>query len=77
MPILDTNPVIYEDGAMTALRNPNPSTVKIIPKGSQSAIIPNRRASALKRLSDIESELGRLTRLIVELRADVLHLTTD
>lgn len=55
---------------------------KIIPKSSQSAIIPDRRAKALKRLDDIETELGRLDRsvaalkgMIISLKSDVLHLT--
>lgn len=52
------------------------SQIRVV-KRDDCANIPNRRASALKRLADIESELGRLTRLVVELRADVLHLTTE
>jgi hypothetical protein len=51
--------------------------VKVIPKGSQSAIIPSRRDSALRRIEMIQTEMGRMQKLLDELRADVLHQTIE
>lgn len=51
--------------------------VKIVAKASQGAIIPDRRAVALKRIDDMKSEIGRLSRLLDELRADLLHVTIE
>lgn len=50
--------------------------IKIV-KQSDSAIIPDRKASLLKRISDMESELGRMQKLLNEMRADALHLTVE
>jgi hypothetical protein len=44
-------------------------------KPSQSDIIPNRCDTALKRVNDLHAEVGRMVKLIDELRADLLHLT--
>ena len=46
-------------------------------KQSQSGIIPDRRAVALKRISDMKAELGRMVKLLDEMRADLLHLTIE
>lgn len=48
-----------------------------IVKPQQSVIIPSRKEVAMKRLNDIETELGRMTRLLTELRADILSLTIE
>lgn len=48
-----------------------------IAKPQQSVIIPSHREAALKRLNDIETELGRMARLLTELRADILSLTIE
>ena len=76
---LTTEPEMYDQRALGALRSPNasPMTVKIIPKPSQSAIIPDRRAQLLRRIGNAQAEIGRLNKLLDEIRADVLHLTTE
>jgi hypothetical protein len=51
--------------------------IKVVKPPQQSAIIPSRRAMLLKRIGDMENELGRMTKLLAEVRADVLHLTTE
>jgi hypothetical protein len=48
-----------------------------IVKRPESVIIPSRRETLLKHIGDMESELGRMTKLLAEVRADVLHLTTE
>lgn len=48
-----------------------------VQKADGRAILPSRRDTALKRLDDFESELGRLKRLATELRADILALTVE
>lgn len=35
------------------------------------------KARLLKRVDDLESEFGRAMKLLRELRADVIHLTTE
>lgn len=51
--------------------------VKVIAKASQGAIISTRKAAILKRIGDAQSEIGRLNRLLDELRTDVLNLTIE
>ena len=51
--------------------------IKIIPKASQSAIIPDHKQQLLRRIGNAQAEIGRLNKLLDEIRADVLHLTTD
>lgn len=56
--------------------NSNVDVNKIrVVKASQSDIIPNRCDTALKRVNDLHAEIGRMVKLIDELRADLLHLT--
>jgi hypothetical protein len=50
--------------------------IKIV-KQPQSAIIPSRKAQALHRIEQMASELGRMQKLLDELRADVVHLTVE
>jgi hypothetical protein len=49
-----------------------PAPVKIIPKGSQSAIIPDRKVQLLRKIGNAQAEIGRLNKLLDEIRADVL-----
>lgn len=49
--------------------------VKIIPKASQSAIIPDHKQQLLRRIGNAQAEIGRLNKLLDEIRADVLQLT--
>lgn len=65
-------PIISTDMAM-ALVQP----IKVVKPSQESAIIPDRRAMLLKRIDDAQSELGRMSKLLNEIRADVLHLTTE
>jgi len=51
--------------------------IKVVKQSPQSAIIPNRRDAILKRIGDAQSELGRLNRLLDEIRAEVLHQTIE
>jgi hypothetical protein len=51
--------------------------IKVVKPSQQSAIIPSRRDVLLKRINDMETEIGRLGKLLAEVRADVLHLTTE
>jgi hypothetical protein len=50
--------------------------IKVV-KQPQSAIIPSRRETVLKCIGDMQNELGRMQKLLDELRADVLHLTVE
>jgi hypothetical protein len=50
--------------------------IKIV-KQSDSVIIPDRKASLMKRISDMETELGRMMKLLNEMRADATHLTVE
>jgi len=50
--------------------------IKII-KAKDACIIPNRKDALLKRMADMESELGRMVKLLNEMRADVLHLSVE
>lgn len=68
------NPVYIEGGDSGA---PEQVAVKIIPKASQSGIIPDRRQQLLRRIGNAQAEIGRLNKLLDEIRADVLHLTTE
>lgn len=51
--------------------------IKTVKQSQQSVIIPSRRDVALKRINDMQNELGRMQKLLDEVRADVLHLTTE
>lgn len=52
------------------------SEIKIA-KPSQSDILPTRKVQFLRRIELMETELGRMQKLLNELRADALHLTTE
>ena len=52
------------------------SQIKIA-KRSQSDILNSRKAQALHRIEQMASELGRMQKLLDELRADVVHLTVE
>jgi len=68
------------ESARERLRNksgpPSPAQIAIV-KQPQSAIIPSRRETALKRINDMQAELGRMNKLLDEMRADMLHLTIE
>ena len=46
-------------------------------KAKERVIIPSRREVVLKRIADMQAEIGRLNKLLDEMRADVLHLLVD
>jgi hypothetical protein len=46
-------------------------------KPNNNAILPDHKAQLLRRIGNAQSELGRLNKLFDEIRADVLHLTTE
>lgn len=46
-------------------------------KAPQTFILADRKVTLLKRMTDMESELGRMTKLLKEMRADVLHLSVE
>jgi hypothetical protein len=46
-------------------------------KPNESAIIPDHKAQLLRRIGNAQAEIGRLNKLLDEIRADVLHLTTE
>lgn len=46
--------------------------VKIIPKSSQSAIIPDRKVQLLRKIGNAQAEIGRLNKLLDEIRLEVL-----
>jgi hypothetical protein len=46
-------------------------------KSADCAIVPSRKAQALHRIEQMASEVGRMQKLLDELRADVLHLTIE
>lgn len=50
--------------------------IKIV-KPQDHVIVPDRRLQLLRRIDLIETELGRMQKLVNELRADALHLTTE
>lgn len=50
--------------------------IKVV-KPDERAIISDRKAQILQRIGAIQSEVGRMNKLLNELRADVLHLTTE
>ena len=50
--------------------------IKIL-KADERGIIPSRRSQMLRRIELMETELGRMQKLLNELRADALHLTTE
>jgi hypothetical protein len=61
--------------------NPAPLSVRLVKsvatKPPTSANISTKRDGMLKRIGDMEAEIGRLSRLARELRADLLELTTE
>jgi len=74
---------ILADGEITAASSLTASEprrvlkqIRVI-KSDDRAIIPTRKDSALRRVEMIQSEMGRIQKLIDELRADVLHLTIE
>ena len=46
-------------------------------KPNNNAILPDRKDVLLRRIGNAQSEIGRLNKLLDEIRADVLHLTTE
>ena len=67
-----------------------PSNVAAMISGRQITVIKNiaqesvdsvrireHRVVALKRINDMQNELGRMTKLLDEMRADLLHLTVE
>lgn len=46
-------------------------------KPNESAIIPDHKQQLLRRIGNAQAEIGRLNKLLDEIRADVLHLTTE
>lgn len=48
-----------------------------IVKSADRGIIPDHRAQLLRRIEIAQTEVGRLNKLLDEIRADVLHLTTE
>lgn len=67
--------VVLPKGTKIAVTD-GPRQIKIV-KQSDSAIIPDRKAALMKRISDMETELGRMAKLLSEIRADALHLTVE
>lgn len=49
--------------------------IKVVKPDDQRAIIGARKAQLLQRIGTMQSEVGRMNKLLNELRADVLHLT--
>ena len=54
---------------------PSPS-IKIVKPVTRDAIL-RRKSDALRRIDNMASELGRMQKLLSELRADVLHITVE
>lgn len=52
------------------------STIRLV-KAKETSILPNRKEALLKGIDNMESELGRMTKLLREMRADVLHLSVE
>lgn len=46
-------------------------------KPDARGIVPLKREAVLKRINDMENEVGRLSRLLRDLRADILELTIE
>lgn len=46
--------------------------VEIIPKSSQSVNIPDHKQQLLRKIGNAQSELGRLNKLLDEIRSEVL-----
>jgi hypothetical protein len=60
--------------------NTYPHEVRLVKSAAlpeKSVIIPSRKDSLLKRMSDMESELGRMVKLLNEMRADATHLSVE
>lgn len=51
--------------------------IKVVKPSQDHVILPSKRALVLKRINDMENEIGRLSRLARELRADVLELMVE
>lgn len=51
--------------------------VKVVKQSENHATLPTKRERALKRIHDMQNEVGRLNRLLDELRADVLELGVE
>lgn len=51
--------------------------IKVVKPSQECAILPSRKVQALQRIENMASELGRMQKLLDELRADLLHLTTE
>lgn len=54
-----------------------PREIKVVKSDEQHAIVPDRKAQLLRRIELMETEMGRMIKLLNELRADVLHLTIE
>lgn len=50
-----------------------PQTISLA-NSKEFSILPNRKAALLKRIDDMESEMGRLSKSLREIRAGILHL---
>lgn len=50
--------------------------IKVV-KPEDHAIISSRKSQLLRRIENAQSEVGRLNKLLDEIRADVLRLTVD
>ena len=50
--------------------------IKIV-KPDPAALVSGRRDALLRRIGNAQSEIGRLNKLLDEIRADVLHLTVE
>ena len=55
----------------------NPVQQIHVVKPNNGAILADRRQQLLRRIGNAQSEIGRLNKLLDEIRADVLHLTTE
>lgn len=77
-----STPVIFdEQKAMAAMLDKGveykgPFKVTIV-KPQPIGINCERRDALLRRIGNAQSEIGRLNKLLDEIRADVLHLTVD
>ena len=75
---MSLSPLAIRDGLIlgTSSINASDRQIKIV-KQQDSGILPNRKAQAMHRIEMMASELGRMQKLLDELRADVLHLTIE
>ena len=60
---------------------PNPATAAVrqirVIKPDDHVIVPDRKQQLLRRIGNAQAEIGRLNKLLDEIRADVLHLTIE